>query len=172
MGVFPRGADNDDPGRRAVEEINRAISKLHNSKKVIYKDLHDLFVNPDGTPTKLLRGDNVHITPAGYQAWAEAIEPIVSKIVGPLPGAEPQKPSGIVSASPETIANWRKMKFGLFIHWGPVSVQGTEIGFLESVLTVITVQQNGGFPLDQDRQNCGHPRHRSFEAGKKLLVGR
>ena len=33
------------------------------------------------------------------------------------------------SAPTEDIAKWRQLKFGLFIHWGPVSLQGTEIGW-------------------------------------------
>jgi alpha-L-fucosidase len=34
-----------------------------------------------------------------------------------------------LSANPETIARWRQLKFGLFVHWGPVSLKGTEIGW-------------------------------------------
>ena len=78
LGIFPRGADNDDPGRQAVEEINLAIARLGDGKKkIIYKDLRNLFVDADGKPTPRLRSDHVHITPDGYRAWAEAIEPIV-----------------------------------------------------------------------------------------------
>jgi alpha-L-fucosidase len=33
------------------------------------------------------------------------------------------------SAPPEEIEKWREQKFGLFIHWGPVSLKGTEIGW-------------------------------------------
>lgn len=29
----------------------------------------------------------------------------------------------------EALARWRQMRFGLFIHWGPVSLKGTEIGW-------------------------------------------
>ena len=32
-------------------------------------------------------------------------------------------------ASEEDLQNWREMKFGLFVHWGPVSLMGTEIGW-------------------------------------------
>lgn len=32
-------------------------------------------------------------------------------------------------APPEAIARWQAMRFGLFIHWGPVSLKGTEIGW-------------------------------------------
>ncbi|MBN2578265.1 MAG: alpha-L-fucosidase [Pirellulales bacterium] len=32
-------------------------------------------------------------------------------------------------APPEDVTRWRQLKFGMFIHWGPVSLQGTEIGW-------------------------------------------
>jgi alpha-L-fucosidase len=34
-----------------------------------------------------------------------------------------------LKASEQDIQAWRQMKFGLFIHWGPVSLKGTEIGW-------------------------------------------
>jgi len=34
-----------------------------------------------------------------------------------------------LNAKPEIIAQWRELKFGLFVHWGPVSLKGTEIGW-------------------------------------------
>jgi len=32
-------------------------------------------------------------------------------------------------AKPESLRRWQAMRFGLFIHWGPVSLKGTEIGW-------------------------------------------
>jgi alpha-L-fucosidase len=29
----------------------------------------------------------------------------------------------------ESLENWRDMRFGMFVHWGPVSLKGTEIGW-------------------------------------------
>jgi len=34
-----------------------------------------------------------------------------------------------LKASAKDIEWWRDAKFGLFIHWGPVSLKGTEIGW-------------------------------------------
>lgn len=34
-----------------------------------------------------------------------------------------------LKADKHDIQRWREMKFGLFIHWGPVSLKGTEIGW-------------------------------------------
>lgn len=42
--------------------------------------------------------------------------------------AEVQQAS-LKGAPPEAIARWRQLKFGMFIHWGPVSLKGTEIGW-------------------------------------------
>jgi lysophospholipase L1-like esterase len=88
MAIFPRGLDKTDPQRQIVEKANRMIAKLADGERVVYLDLRDRFVKPDGTPTQLLRSDSVHIMPDGYRAWAEAIEPAVSKSLGPLPRAK------------------------------------------------------------------------------------
>jgi len=35
----------------------------------------------------------------------------------------------VVTATPAAIKNWQDARFGMFIHWGPVSLKGTEIGW-------------------------------------------
>lgn len=46
--------------------------------------------------------------------------------------AEPSSPQTPTEsqpvASPEAVAKWQDMKFGLFLTWGPVSLKGTELG--------------------------------------------
>jgi len=37
--------------------------------------------------------------------------------------------AGALEAGEKNIQAWRQMKFGMFIHWGPVSLKGTEIGW-------------------------------------------
>ncbi len=32
-------------------------------------------------------------------------------------------------ADPAAVARWQDMRFGMFIHWGPVSLTGHEIGW-------------------------------------------
>ena len=43
--------------------------------------------------------------------------------------AEPKDSRAYLRASEQDVQQWREMKFGLFIHWGPVSLKGTEIGW-------------------------------------------
>ncbi len=40
-----------------------------------------------------------------------------------------EKSTSYLQAKPEAMQRWRDMKFGMFIHWGPVSLKGTEIGW-------------------------------------------
>jgi alpha-L-fucosidase len=43
--------------------------------------------------------------------------------------AEAEEAKSYLKAGPERMQQWRDLKFGLFVHWGPVSLMGTEIGW-------------------------------------------
>ena len=43
--------------------------------------------------------------------------------------ADPKDSKDYLNADARDVRNWQEMKFGLFIHWGPVSLKGTEIGW-------------------------------------------
>ncbi len=46
-----------------------------------------------------------------------------------LPGLRGPSAQPWLKASPEDMEWWRDARFGMFIHWGPVSLKGTEIGW-------------------------------------------
>ena len=54
---------------------------------------------------------------------------IPSLILATLLAVSSQAPAEPILASPEAVKNWRDKRFGMFIHWGPVSLKGTEIGW-------------------------------------------
>ena len=45
-------------------------------------------------------------------------------------------------ANPEVLQNWRDMGFGMFIHWGPVTISGQRIGWSRGDPTPIDVYDN------------------------------
>ncbi|MCU0917879.1 MAG: alpha-L-fucosidase [Planctomycetes bacterium] len=47
----------------------------------------------------------------------------------PAASAGPATEKGYLQAGPQDVQAWRELKFGLFVHWGPVSLMGTEIGW-------------------------------------------
>jgi len=61
-------------------------------------------------------------------AWAMLFLPSVAAASqgGESPGDESP---AYLDAPPEVVDAWRQLKFGLFVHWGPVSLKGTEIGW-------------------------------------------
>src|SRR5262249_39545565 len=42
-------------------------------------------------------------------------------------------------ADPGALARWQGMRFGMFIHWGPVSLTGKEIGWSRGAATPVDV---------------------------------
>ena len=84
LGIFPRG-ENPEKGakqRAKITRINELMSKLDDGKNVRYLDLKDKFLQPDGTIAKEIMHDYVHLTPEGYAIWAEAMEPLLTKMMG------------------------------------------------------------------------------------------
>ena len=46
------------------------------------------------------------------------------------------------AADPAALAHWQSLRFGMFIHWGPVSLTGYEIGWSRGDQTPIEVYDN------------------------------
>lgn len=80
LAVFPRGT-KDAPQRAQVEEINSAISKLNDGQHVTYLDINNEFLEADGTLPKTIMPDLLHPNAAGYQIWAEAMEPTLDAML-------------------------------------------------------------------------------------------
>jgi len=67
----------------------------------------------------------VVILAASPAARAEAPAPAAPAAGEPAPAAAPE----YFKAKPEDMQWWREARFGMFIHWGSVSLKGTEIGW-------------------------------------------
>ncbi len=49
------------------------IKKLDDGKYIHYLDIGDKFLQPDGSISKDIMPDYLHLSPAGYQIWADSI---------------------------------------------------------------------------------------------------
>ncbi len=82
LGVFPRSGKATDPIRAKIKEINKTIAKLDDGKRVVFLDIGDKFLEPDGTITReVMMPDNLHLLGKGYQIWADAITPTLEKML-------------------------------------------------------------------------------------------
>src|SRR5262245_27654331 len=82
LGVFPRGEKADHPLRATVKEINAAAAKLDDGGKTLkYLDIGEKFLQPDGTLTKEIAPDFLHLSEKGYQIWADAIKEPLAELL-------------------------------------------------------------------------------------------
>lgn len=86
LAVFPRGEKPSTPekanaGRDKLKQVNAIISKLDDGKNIFYLDIGDKFTQPDGSLTKEIMPDFLHLSPAGYQIWADAISPKLAELM-------------------------------------------------------------------------------------------
>jgi beta-glucosidase len=93
LGIFPRGEAPGNSLREVNARINAAISKFADNRRIFYRDLGPAFLTPDGVLKKEFSGDFVHLTEAGYHAWADALLPDIKKLL-----AAPETPADGVGA--------------------------------------------------------------------------
>lgn len=98
LGVFPRGprdpkggpidaAAIDDAARRMVtiRAVNRDLAKLDDGRTIRYLDIGHVFLGPDGQIPEALMPDRLHPGPAGYQLWADAMQPLLDEMMRGMP---------------------------------------------------------------------------------------
>ena len=78
LAVFPRGekastTEKPNPTREKLKQVNEIIAKLDNGKNVFYLDIGAKFLETDGSLTKEIMPDFLHLSSKGYQIWADAI---------------------------------------------------------------------------------------------------
>lgn len=81
LAVFPRGEQPGNPGRVKIAEINKTIGKLDDGRNVRYLDIGGKFLQPDGTLTKDIMPDFLHLSARGYEIWGEAINPLLHEML-------------------------------------------------------------------------------------------
>ena len=79
LAVFPRG-EKPNPQREKLAKVNATIAKLDDGKSVHYLDIGGKFLKEDGTLTKDIMPDFLHLSKAGYQIWADAITPKLAEL--------------------------------------------------------------------------------------------
>lgn len=80
LGIFPRG-EKPDAQRAKIEQVNGLIARLATGNMVHYLDIGPKFLRPDGTISPEIMPDFLHLSPKGYEIWAEEIEPKLKELV-------------------------------------------------------------------------------------------
>lgn len=82
LAVFPRGDKTAQAAtREKLNTVNGHIAKLDDGKRVFFLDIGSKFLEPDGTLTREVMPDLLHLSAKGYQIWADAIAPSLTKLM-------------------------------------------------------------------------------------------
>ncbi len=73
MSVFPRSANADDAKRKLNDEINEQLKSIADGKRIHLLDINAKFLDEAGNLNKELLPDLLHLSPAAYDIWAEAL---------------------------------------------------------------------------------------------------
>src|SRR5213594_991088 len=79
--IFPRG-ENFNNQRGKILQVNQVLQKLADGRNVLWVDFGYKFVTPEGRIPRDLMPDYLHLSPAGYEIWADSMEPVLGKILG------------------------------------------------------------------------------------------
>jgi lysophospholipase L1-like esterase len=116
-----RGLNNADPDRIAANAANALVKQafdLDTNPKLHYLDFANLFRNANGTINANMNGDGVHFTAAGYEAWADAIQPFVNQYAATVADAF------LPNVAPRGVASWTNSVDGSFGHYAFGAIDG------------------------------------------------
>lgn len=80
LGIFPRG-EKFNAQRGKILQVNQALQHLADDKKVFWLDIGHIFIKPDGSIPKDIMPDFLHLSPRGYEMWAQAIDPKLKELL-------------------------------------------------------------------------------------------
>jgi lysophospholipase L1-like esterase len=94
LGIFPRGprdregnpitqAHIDEAARRmqTIDAVNRDLATLDDGKTIRFLNINEVFLGQDGRIPRAIMPDQLHPGAAGYQLWADAMQPLLESML-------------------------------------------------------------------------------------------
>ena len=81
LAIFPID-EKPCPRREKDAQISKLASTVADNKWIYYMDINDKFLDEDGTLSREIMPDFLHPSEKGYQIEAQAVEPMVKKLMG------------------------------------------------------------------------------------------
>jgi beta-glucosidase len=94
LGIFPRGPRDRNGGpvtpafvaeaekrMATIKAVNAELATLDDGKTVRYLDISPVFLGQDGRIPNGIMPDQLHPSAAGYQLWADAMQPLLEEMM-------------------------------------------------------------------------------------------
>ncbi|HWD38042.1 MAG TPA: GDSL-type esterase/lipase family protein [Fimbriimonas sp.] len=82
LGVFPRDHEPNTDNRKKIVDLNQKLAGFTKIRGVTFLDIGSKFLADDGTISADIMPDFLHPNHKGYEIWAAAMEPTLSKLMG------------------------------------------------------------------------------------------
>jgi lysophospholipase L1-like esterase len=79
--IFPRDEQPNTLLRRLNNRVNERITGLHDGRDVFFLDINASLMNADGTISRDVMPDLLHLSEKGYRQWARAIVPTLERLL-------------------------------------------------------------------------------------------
>lgn len=79
--VLPTDETATGATRAKVVAVNRMVASLDDGKHVLYRDYGPAFLQADGSLSKEVMPDFLHLSEKGYRMWADAMAPDVARLM-------------------------------------------------------------------------------------------
>jgi lysophospholipase L1-like esterase len=80
-GIFPRR--DGQAVLSEIKQINQHLAALADGQTLFYININDRFADANGMPLAGMTVDGLHPDVKGYQVWADALRPLLEKLLGP-----------------------------------------------------------------------------------------
>jgi beta-glucosidase len=81
MSIFPRGRDANSKSRIVNSKVNEIIARLADDETTFFVNISDRYVDDDGVLSTDVFPDLLHPNESGYLIWAEAIDPMLTRLL-------------------------------------------------------------------------------------------
>jgi len=89
LAIFPRGPRTSWDGKpdawesrmAVIREVNAQLPARADGRRVRFLDIGHLFLDADGQIPSDLMPDQLHLSPAAYRLWADAIQPVLDEML-------------------------------------------------------------------------------------------
>lgn len=95
---------------------------------------------------------------------------VVLSLMASMISTGAEAPTLYAPPKPEALKRWQDMRFGMFIHWGPVSITGREIGWSRGSQTPVEEYDNLYKKFNPEKFNADEWVKVAKDAGMKYMV--
>jgi sialidase-1 len=81
LSIFPRDALPDGEMRKKCNAVNALLPQFADGKRVHLLNINQQFLQADGTLSKEIAPDALHLSEKGYQIWADSMQPKLDELL-------------------------------------------------------------------------------------------